>query len=193
VTARRESGKRENRETGSGRGATGLIRVGVSACLLGNTVRYDGRHKLERFLCAALGSFVAWVPVCPEVDYGLPVPREALQLTGDPADPRLVACSSGLDHTAGLKAWAARRLDELERDDLCGFIFKSRSPSCGLRGVPVVGRGGAVSPATGVGIFARAFTERFPLLPVEEEQNLGDPRLLEHFIGRLLESVRGPG
>ena len=109
------------------------IRLGISSCLLGNEVRYDGGHKLDRYLRDTLGAFVEWVPVCPEVEYGLPIPREALRLVGDPADPRLVTTRTSVDHTAGMKAWAARRLDALEREDLCGFVFKSRSPSsaCG--------------------------------------------------------------
>ena len=103
------------------------ITLGISSCLLGNNVRYDGGHKLDPWLRDTLGARVAWVPVCPEVEYGLPVPREALRLEGDPADPRLVAVDTGVDHTAGMKAWANRRLDELEREGLCGFVFKSRS------------------------------------------------------------------
>lgn len=161
------------------------IRVGISSCLLGETVRYDGGHKLDRYLRDTLGAFVEWVPVCPEVEYGLPIPREALRLVGDPADPRLVTARTGVDHTAGMKAWAGRRLDALEREDLCGFVFKSRSPSSGMRQVKVYpAAGGAPSP-TGAGIFARAFMERFPLLPVEDEGRLNDPGLREGFIERL--------
>jgi uncharacterized protein YbbK (DUF523 family) len=152
-----------------------LICVGISTCLLGNAVRYDGGHKLDRDLRDALGAFVTWVPVCPEVEYGLPIPREALRLVGDPADPRLVASRSGIDHTAGMKAWSARRLDELEREDVRGFVFKSRSPSC----------------ATGAGIFARAFRERFPMLPAEDDVRLGDPDLRERFIQLLQRTLVG--
>jgi len=166
------------------------IRVGISSCLLGNQVRYDGGHKLDRYLRDTLGAFVAWVPVCPEVEYGLPVPREALRLVGDPGDPRLVTSRSGVDHTAGMQAWAARRLDALEREDLCGFVFKSRSPSSGMRQVKVYGQESGVPSATGVGIFARAFMERFPLLPVEDEGRLNDPALRECFIERLFVLAR---
>ena len=161
------------------------IRVGISTCLLGEPVRYDGGHKLDRYLRDTLGAFVEWVPVCPEVEYGLSVPREALRLVGDPADPRLVTARTGVDHTAGMKAWAGRRLDALEREDLCGFVFKSRSPSSGMRQVKVYPAGGGAPSPTGAGIFARAFMERFPLLPVEDEGRLNDPGLREGFIERL--------
>jgi len=148
-------------------------------------VRHDGGHKHDRFLTDVLGVHVEWVPVCPEVEYGLPIPREALRLVGDPVDPSLVTSRTGVDHTAGMKAWAARRLDELERADLCGFVFKSRSPSSGMRQIKVYGREGGVLFATGVGIFARAFMERFPLLPVEDDGRLNDPGLRESFVERL--------
>lgn len=160
-------------------------RVGISSCLLGNPVRYDGGHKLERFLRDTLGTFVTWVPVCPEVEYGLPVPREALRLVGDAADPRLVGVRTGVDHTAAMKAWAARRLDELAGEDLCGFVFKSSSPSSGMRQVKVYPPGGGAPSAAGVGVFARAFMERFPHLPVEDEGRLCDPAIREGFIERL--------
>lgn len=166
------------------------IRVGISSCLLGNRVRYDGGHKLDRYLWDSLGAIVEWVPVCPEVEYGLPIPREALRLVGNPGDPRLVTSRSGVDQTTGMKAWAQQRLDALERDELCGFVFKSRSPSCGLRGISIFPREDDVASAAGVGIFARAFTERFPLLPVEDDERLRDPALRERFVERLLVVAR---
>jgi uncharacterized protein YbgA (DUF1722 family)/uncharacterized protein YbbK (DUF523 family) len=166
------------------------IRVGISSCLLGNNVRYDGGHKLDRYLRDTLGAFVEWVPVCPEVEYGLPVPREALRLVGDPADPHLVTSRTGVDHTAGMKAWAARRLEELEREDLCAFVFKSRSPSSGMRQIKVYGQESGIPSNTGVGVFARAFMERFPLLPVEDDGRLNDPALRECFIERLFVTAR---
>jgi uncharacterized protein YbgA (DUF1722 family)/uncharacterized protein YbbK (DUF523 family) len=161
------------------------VRVGISSCLLGEPVRYDGGHKLERYLRDTLGAFVEWVPVCPEVEYGLSVPREALRLVGAPDAPRLVTARTGTDHTDGMRAWASRRLDALEGADLCGFVFKSRSPSSGMRQVKVYPLGGGVPSHAGTGIFARAFMERFPLLPVEDEGRLNDPRLREGFIERL--------
>jgi uncharacterized protein YbgA (DUF1722 family)/uncharacterized protein YbbK (DUF523 family) len=157
------------------------IRLGISACLLGEQVRYDGGHKWDRFLTDTLGKYAEFVPVCPEVECGLGVPREAMRLVGDPQNPRLVTIRSGLDHTERMLGWARTRVVELEKEGLCGFIFKSGSPSSGMERVKVYGPSG--TPAkTGVGLFARAFMEHFPLLPVEDEGRLHDPVLRENFI-----------
>ncbi len=160
---------------------TDKIRLGISTCLLGEPVRYDGGHKWDRFITDTLGKYVEFVPVCPEVECGLGVPREAMRLVGDPRNPRLVTVRSGVDHTDRLLTWARRRVRELAKEDLCGFIFKSDSPSSGMERVKVYGSSG--SPVkTGVGLFARTFMEHFPLLPVEEEGRLHDPKLRENFI-----------
>lgn len=158
------------------------IRLGVSACLLGQPVRYDGGHKRDFFLTETLAEYVDYVPVCPEVEIGLPIPREALRLVGDPARPRLVTAKSGLDHTDRMQGWAAERVRLLEGENLCGFIFKSRSPSSGMERVKVYAKAGGMPVKAGIGVFARAFMEHFPLLPVEEEGRLHDPRLRENFI-----------
>jgi len=160
------------------------IRIGVSSCLLGEKVRYDGQHKHDPYLTGTLGQFFEWVPVCPEVECGLPVPREAMRLVGDPEQPRLVTRKTGIDHTARMQAWARKRLRELEALDLHGFIFKRASPSSGLLRVKVYDASGMPRPV-GVGIWARAFTRHFPLLPVEEEGRLHDPALRENFIERV--------
>jgi uncharacterized protein YbgA (DUF1722 family)/uncharacterized protein YbbK (DUF523 family) len=160
------------------------IALGISSCLLGNKVRYDGGHKLDHFLVDTLGQYVDWVPVCPEAACGLPIPREAMHLVGDPEDPRLVTIRTGIDHTARMKRWARARTAELEQEALCGFVFKSRSPSSGMRGVKIYSEAG-VPYATGSGIFARAFMQRFPLIPVEDEGRLHDPGLRENFIERV--------
>lgn len=157
------------------------IRLGISACLLGEKVRWDGGHKRDRFLTDTLGRFVEWVPVCPEVEVGLGIPRETLRLVGEPRNPRLVTTRTGVDHTARMQDWAAGRLKALEGEDLCGFIFKSDSPSSGMERVKVYNATG-MPEKKGVGIFARAFMEHFPLVPVEEEGRLNDPRLRETFI-----------
>jgi len=167
---------------------TTAIRVGISACLLGEKVRHDGGHKLDHYLKDTLGQFVDWVPVCPEVECGLPVPREAMRLMGNPDTPRLVTVRTGVDQTDRMQLWAENRLRKLSRDDLCGFIFKSRSPSSGMRGVKVYGvSGGAggIPARAGVGIFARAFMEHFRMMPVEDEGRLNDPFLRENFIERI--------
>jgi uncharacterized protein YbgA (DUF1722 family)/uncharacterized protein YbbK (DUF523 family) len=162
----------------------GKIRMGVSACLLGQKVRYDGGHKQDRYITDTLGQFFDYVPVCPEVECGLPVPREAMHLADSVDDPRLVTIRTGIDHTATMKKWAEARLDELARQELSGYIFKTKSPSSGMRGVKVyIGSGPPVH--RGVGIFAAAFMKRFPLLPVEDEGRLHDPALRENFVERV--------
>ncbi len=165
------------------------LRIGISACLLGRKVRYDGGHKLDPFLVHTLGRFVEFVPVCPEVETGFPVPREALRLVGDPAAPRLVTQKGGVDVTARMQSWARIRLDGLAALDLCGFIFKAGSPSSGMERVKVYNAAG-VAEKKGVGIFARLFMERFPLLPVEEEGRLHDLPLRENFIERIFAQRR---
>ena len=160
------------------------IILGISSCLLGNNVRYDGGHKLDHFLVDTLGQYVDWVPVCPEVESGLLVPREAMHLIGDPEDPRLVTIRTGVDHTARMKRWAKKRTTELEKEELCGFVFKSRSPSSGMRGVKIYTDAGMPN-TTGSGIFAHAFMKEFPLLPVEDEGRMHDPGLRENFIERV--------
>jgi uncharacterized protein YbgA (DUF1722 family)/uncharacterized protein YbbK (DUF523 family) len=160
------------------------IKLGISSCLLGEKVRYDGGHKLDHFLTDTLGKYVEWVPVCPEVESGLPVPREAMHLVGDPKEPRLVTVRTGMDHTGRMKKWANRKVVALEREELCGFVFKSRSPSSGMRGVKIYTETG-MPYAIGSGIFAHAFMDRFPFLPVEDEGRLHDPALRENFIERI--------
>ncbi len=160
------------------------LKLGISTCLLGENVRYDGGHKLDRYLRDIVGSFVEWVPVCPEVECGLSVPREAMRLVGDPTDPRLVTIKTGLDLTKRMKTWADKKLDALEKENLCGYIFKSKSPSSGMRSVKVYDAHGVPSK-NGVGIFAAAFMRRFPQLPVEDEGRLNDAGLRENFIERI--------
>jgi uncharacterized protein YbbK (DUF523 family) len=162
----------------------GKIRLGISACLLGEKVRYDGRHKLDHFLSDTLGQYVEWFPVCPEVECGMPIPREVIRLAGDPENPGLVTEGTGNDHTARMKAWAAEKMIALEKEDLCGFVFKSRSPSCGVRGVKVYDDAGMLN-GVGTGLFARAFMEHFPIMPVEDEERLHDPALCKNFIARI--------
>ncbi|MCB2216331.1 YbgA family protein [Desulfofustis glycolicus] len=157
------------------------IRIGVSSCLVGNEVRYDGGHKRDRYITDILGRFFTFVPVCPEVECGLPVPREAMRLVGDPTAPRLVTVRSGADMTDRMTRWAAERVRELANEELCGFIFKSKSPSSGMERVKVYDANG-VPRSAGVGLFARAFIDHFNWLPVEEEGRLHDLVLRENFI-----------
>ncbi len=157
------------------------INVGISSCLLGEKVRYDGGHKLDHYLRDTLSRYIQWFPVCPEVECGLPVPLDAMHLEGDPASPRLVTRVSKIDYTPAMKTWAKKRLKELERNDICGFIFKSKSPSSGLHGVKVRTPSGRQS-TSGTGIFAQAFTSKFPTVPVEDDRRLHDPQIRENFI-----------
>ncbi len=160
------------------------IRLGISSCLLGERVRYDGTHQRDAYIVEVLGRYFEWVPVCPEVEYGLPVPREAMRLKATPEGHRLVTRKSGIDHTEGMRHWVEKRLDELGEESLSGFIFKARSPSSGLYGVKVYGPSGVPSK-TGTGIFGGAFVRRFPLIPVEDDGRLHDPALRENFIERV--------
>jgi uncharacterized protein YbgA (DUF1722 family)/uncharacterized protein YbbK (DUF523 family) len=165
------------------------IKLGISSCLLGEKVRYDGGHKLDHFIIGTLGKFVEFVPVCPEVECGLGVPREAMHLVSSPEGPRLVTIRTQVDYTERMLAWAQKRVVELEQEDLCGFIFKSGSPSSGMERVKIYyGKG---EPArTGVGMFARELMQHFPLLPVEDEGRLHDPDLRENFLERLFSLKR---
>jgi len=165
------------------------IRLGISTCLLGENVRYDGGHKLDRFLTETLGQYVEYVPVCPEVECGLPIPRESMHLEGDPERPRLVTSRTHEDKTEQMVSWAKRRVVELEKEDLCGFIFKSNSPSSGMERVKIRNEKG-MPEKKGVGLFARIFMEHFPLIPVEEEGRLHDPKLRENFIERIFAMMR---
>lgn len=162
----------------------GGIRMGISTCLMGEKVRHDGGHKLDRYLMDTLGRYFDYVPVCPEFECGLGVPRESMRLAGNAESPRLVTTKSNVDMTERMTEWARKRVRELEAENLCGFIFKSKSPSSGMMRVKVYSESGMPSK-TGVGIFAREFMSHFPLLPVEEEGRLHDPGLRENFIERV--------
>ncbi len=160
---------------------TASIKIGVSTCLLGEKVRFDGGHKHNRYITQTLGQFFEFVPVCPESECGLGIPREAMRLVGAVDAPRLVTHKTRMDHTDQMLSWAEGRLDALEKEKLCGFIFKKDSPSSGLYRVKVYNDKGQPMK-TGRGMFAAAFTSRFPRIPVEEEGRLHDPVLRENFI-----------
>lgn len=157
------------------------IRIGISACLLGQKVRYNGGHQHDRLITEVLGEFLEFVPVCPEVECGLGIPRESMRLIGDPEAPRLITYKTKIDHTEKMRSWAAKRVKELEKESLRGFIFKSKSPSSGMERIKVYGEGQTVR-MNGVGMFARAFMDHFPRLPREEDGRLHDIVLRENFI-----------
>lgn len=160
------------------------IKIGISACLLGNNVRYNGGHQLDRHIRDTLGQFFDFLPVCPEVECGLPVPREAMRLVGDPSNPKLLTNRTGIDYTHRMVSWAKRRVRELDKEALCGFIFKKDSPSSGMQRVKVYSKKG-MPLRKGIGMFARVFMDYFPRIPVEEDGRLHDPKLRENFIERI--------
>ena len=171
-------------------------RVGVSACLIGWEVRYAGGHKWNALVAEAMGQSVEWIPVCPELEIGLGVPREPIELVGDPNAPELVGVESRRPLAAMMREWAARRLDEMERQELSGYVLKARSPSCGPQDVPVyVDVPSTADPhpapiATGTGIFARALLDRFPGLPVVDETELTSPEAVTGFLERVFDYRR---
>jgi uncharacterized protein YbgA (DUF1722 family)/uncharacterized protein YbbK (DUF523 family) len=163
---------------------TERIRLGISSCLLGQPVRFDGGHKRDPFLVESLGPFVEWVPVCPEMESGMDAPRESMRLVQVNREIRLLTNKTAEDKTDTLVRFAGRRVETLADDELCGFVLKKDSPTCGLERVKVYGTGG-VPARSGRGLFADALATRFPLLPLEEEGRLNDPRLRENFVERI--------
>ena len=161
------------------------MKIGIAKCLLGENVRYNGGHKLDRYLRDVLGQFVEYIPVCPEVDCGLSIPREPVRLvdTGK-GEIHLMTCNTGIDHTEQMRAWAQKCLNLLETEPLCGYIWKAGSPSSGMRDIKVYDEEGKVIGKNS-GIFAGMFLKRFPLIPVEDEGRLNDERLRENFIERI--------
>lgn len=160
------------------------IKIGISSCLLGNNVRWNGGHKQDKYLINTLGQFVDYVPVCPEMEAGFGVPRESMRLVGDPENPKLITFKTQRDATAQMKKWVKKRVKELAVEDLCGFIFKSDSPSSGMIRVKVYNEKG-MPEKKGVGMFAREFMDQYPLIPVEDDGRLNDPRIRENFIERI--------
>ncbi len=159
------------------------LRIGISSCLLGDEVRFDGGHKRDSFLTGTLAPFVEWVRVCPEVEIGLGIPRETLRLVRVGDDSRMITTRSGIDHTEKMRAYAARRTKQLAAMGLRGYVLKKDSPSCGMERVKVYENGAAAR--TGVGTYAEVLLARFPSLPIEEEGRLCDPVLRENFIERV--------
>lgn len=165
------------------------IKVGVSSCLLGEKTRYDGTHKRDQFIADVLGKCVELVSVCPEVECGLGIPREPLRLVGVPDAPTLMSCISKRDYTKSMLRWAQKQVLALKQEDLGGFIFKSKSPCCGLRRVKVYQENGSVIPK-GEGIFVKIFREHFPFMPIEDEKGIHDPRAFRNFIDKVFVFTR---
>ncbi len=162
---------------------SGTLRLGISSCLLGEKVRYDTGHKQDSYITGTLGRFFELIPICPEVGAGLGVPRQPIQLVGDPDRPRVVGVrDAALDATEALERFARKTVAGLPPLD--GYIVKSRSPSCGMERVEVSPEGSG-TPRRGRGVFTRILMESRPLLPVEQEERLGDPDLRDNFLERV--------
>ena len=165
-------------------------RVGISRCLLGDEVRYDGTHRRDATVIALLEPHVEWVAVCPEVEVGMGTPREPIQLVtsrdGVPSMGslvRLVGVGSGRDWTARMHAWARERACQLAALDLSGYVFKARSPSCGIGDATILDAGG---DRRGRGLFAQALIDALPDLPVTDESSLSDAEARARFLERVL-------
>jgi len=157
--------------------------MGISACLLGKAVRYDGGHKLDEYIIESLGRHFKFVAICPENGCGMTVPREPMRLEGDPASPRLITTTGRIDKTGQIELWMQTCFDELEKEDIAGFVFKSNSPSCGLA-IGVYDSNGRIA-GKAMGLFARGFTRRFPSLPVAEAESLHDAAFNKKFLTRI--------
>lgn len=161
------------------------IKVAISSCLLGMPVRYDGKDKLDHYLKFTLGRYIQWIPICPETECGMTVPREPMRLEGNPDSPILITKITKIDKTEMMNNWSIKKISLLKKEKLCGFIFKSHSPSCGIKGVKVYNtKNGSIK--LGRGIFADAFIKAFPEIPVEDDERLYNPETRENFIERIV-------
>jgi len=172
-------------ETTGNRSTIAMPLVGVSACLLGDAVRYDGGHKREPGVAEALARDVRFVRICPEVGIGLGTPRETIHLVRRGADLRLRTTTTHVDLTERMAAWAARKVDELDAAGVCGFVLKARSPSCGLEVPEHDESGDAIPGPPGMGAFARVLRERLPDLPLAQEHDLRDEAARSAFLDRV--------
>ena len=160
-----------------------VIKIGVSACLLGSKVRFDGGHKRSRFITDSLAEHFVFTAFCPEVAIGMGTPRQPIRLTGDVQSPEAVGVKTPeLNVTQPLRAYGEKIAGDIE--GLCGFIFKKDSPSCGMERVKVYNDKG-MPERVGTGLFAREIMNANPLLPVEEEGRLNDADLRDNFITRV--------
>ncbi|HEY2773153.1 MAG TPA: DUF523 domain-containing protein [Candidatus Binatia bacterium] len=176
-------------ESATASGAASRIRIGVSSCLAGQPVRYDGGHKLDRSVAQLLAAQFELVPVCPEVEAGMGVPREPVQLVRGGDDVvRMLGVRSRIDHTDAMQQFARARVAGLARSGICGYVLKTGSPSCGAREVPVSSAAGTASAASG--LFAAELLRAMPELPVVEEDRLADEAALDAFARRVRECAR---
>jgi len=165
------------------------VKIGISSCLLGKNVRYDGGHKLDKCLIGAFEGFAEWVPVCPEVECGLSVPREEMKLAGTSDFPHLVTVNTNIDYTQLMQEWMGKRFAVLENENICGFILKSKSPSCGLDGIKIFNESG-IAETNGPGIFTSRLIKHFPAIPVEDERRLQYEEIRGAFLAQILKFAR---
>jgi uncharacterized protein YbbK (DUF523 family) len=168
------------------------IRIGISRCLLGEEVRYDGGHKRDPYIVDVLGKDFEWVPICPEVEIGLGTPRESIQLVQTQMGIRLRGTQSKNDITEMMQDYAKQKIPELERAAIHGFIFKKGSPSCGMKTVEICDESGTAI-GQGSGMFTDLLMQCFPSLPVVEEEGLKDPKIREDFLRRVLQYFENVG
>lgn len=161
------------------------IKIGVSSCLIGEKVRWNGDHKQSHYVREVLANYFEYVPICPEVEAGMGVPRETVALYGSLENKKMISKKTQTDWTRPMERYIKSRINSLPHEDLCGYIFKSKSPSCGLGRVAVYEKFGSHKVRHGSGMFAQAFTSKFPLVPTEDEGRLNDPRIRENFIVRV--------
>ena len=166
------------------------IKIGVSSCLIGEKVRWNGDHKQNHFVRDILENYFEYVSVCPEMEVGMGVPRETVALYGDLNKSRMISKKSQTDWTKPMESYIKDRVSSLTHDNLCGYIFKSKSPSCGLGRIPVYAEFGSNKVRHGAGMFAKAFTNKFPLIPTEDEGRLNDPMIRENFIVKVFSFSR---
>lgn len=162
-----------------------IIKIGVSSCLLGEKVRWNGDHKQDRYVREILGNYFEYVPVCPEMEVGMGVPRETVALYGTLEEPKMISKKSKIDWTERMNRYLKDRINQLTHDELSGYIFKSKSPSCGIARVPVFSETDRSKAMHGAGMFANAFIKNFPLVPIEDEGRLNDAKIRENFIVRV--------
>ena len=162
-----------------------IIKIGVSSCLLGEKVRWNGDHKQDRYVREILGNYFEYVPVCPEMEVGMGVPRETVALYGTLEEPKMISKKSKIDWTERMNRYLKDRINQLTRDELSGYIFKSKSPSCGIARVPVFSETDRSKARHGAGMFANAFIKKFPLVPIEDEGRLNDAKIRDNFIVRI--------
>ncbi|WP_212626579.1 DUF523 and DUF1722 domain-containing protein [Pseudomonas sp. PP3] len=159
-------------------------KIAISACLMGAEVRFNGGHKESRLCSRTLTDYFDFVEVCPEVAIGMGIPREPIRLVGDPVQPQAVgSIDREINVTRPLAEYGRKMAAEL--DDICGYIFMQKSPSCGLERVKVYHANGAPVDGGGRGIYAQSFCAQHPDLPVEEDGRLNDPVLRENFLTRV--------